>query len=83
MFSEDCAHIVQYAHILCMYIGLYRVFIDADKRSYTSYLEELLGERNSTGQLDGDWNLLNPGGLILVDNTLWKGLVLQEVGSIT
>jgi caffeoyl-CoA O-methyltransferase len=39
-------------------------FIDADKTSYWSYLEELL-------------RLLRPGGLILVDNVLWMGNVVN------
>ena len=38
------------------------IFIDADKREYTAYLEAILA---------GD--LLAPGGLICVDNTLYQG----------
>lgn len=38
------------------------VFIDADKVSYDAYYEASL-------------KLLRPGGLILVDNVLWKGKV--------
>lgn len=41
------------------------VFIDADKPNYPKYLE-LIFER------------LNPGGLILSDNVLWSGKVLQD-----
>lgn len=37
-------------------------FIDADKTSYLAYYERLL-------------KLLRPGGLIVVDNTLWSGRV--------
>ena len=37
-------------------------FIDADKRGYPDYYERLL-------------ELLRPGGLIAVDNTLWSGAV--------
>ena len=37
-------------------------FIDADKTSYLTYYERLL-------------KLLRPGGLIVVDNTLWSGRV--------
>lgn len=37
-------------------------FIDADKTSYLAYYERLL-------------ELLHPGGLIVVDNTLWSGRV--------
>lgn len=40
------------------------VFIDADKANYPAYLEQALG-------------LVRRGGLILFDNTLWSGRVLQ------
>lgn len=39
-------------------------FIDADKENYPAYYERTL-------------ELIRPGGLILVDNTLWSGLVLK------
>jgi caffeoyl-CoA O-methyltransferase len=39
-------------------------FIDADKENYPEYYEKTL-------------ELVRPGGLILVDNTLWSGLVLK------
>jgi len=39
-------------------------FIDADKENYGNYYEELL-------------RLLKPGGLIVADNTLWSGRVLE------
>ena len=39
-------------------------FIDADKTNYLAYFEELVGH-------------VRPGGLILVDNTLWSARVLQ------
>jgi len=43
--------------------GLYDfAFIDADKSSYLAYYERLM-------------NLVRPGGLIVVDNTLWGGEV--------
>ncbi|WP_442112781.1 O-methyltransferase [Pseudomonas sp. NUPR-001] len=41
------------------------IFIDADKANYPGYLEEAL-------------RLLRCGGLVLFDNTLWSGRVLQE-----
>jgi predicted O-methyltransferase YrrM len=40
-------------------------FIDADKTAYAGYYEQLLV-------------LLRPGGLILVDNTLWSGKVADD-----
>ncbi len=39
-------------------------FIDADKGNYARYFEQLLG-------------LVRPGGVILVDNVLWSGRVLE------
>jgi len=39
-------------------------FIDADKRNYANYYEELLAR-------------LRPGGVILVDNVLWSGSVVE------
>jgi predicted O-methyltransferase YrrM len=41
------------------------VFIDADKESYDSYYEYSL-------------RLVRPGGLIVLDNTLWSGLVANQ-----
>jgi predicted O-methyltransferase YrrM len=38
------------------------VFIDADKENYVGYYERAL-------------ELLRPGGLVVVDNTLWSGRV--------
>jgi len=40
-------------------------FIDADKTNYRNYYEEILRR-------------IRPGGLILVDNVLWDGAVLDE-----
>lgn len=40
------------------------VFVDADKTGYPAYLEHAL-------------RLLRPGGLVLFDNTLWSGRVLE------
>jgi len=41
------------------------VFIDADKPSYARYYEEAL-------------RILHPGGLVFVDNVLWRGKVLKK-----
>ena len=40
-------------------------FVDADKANYGAYYEELVPR-------------IRPGGLLLVDNTLWNGAVLDE-----
>jgi caffeoyl-CoA O-methyltransferase len=40
-------------------------FIDADKTGYASYYEEIL-------------NRMRSGGVILVDNTLWSGRILDD-----
>lgn len=40
-------------------------FVDADKRGYRDYAEQLIPR-------------LRPGGLLLVDNVLWSGRVLDE-----
>jgi caffeoyl-CoA O-methyltransferase len=58
------------------------VFIDADKKYYIEYLKNLLGDEyiNKGGELIlSNKCLLNSNSLIIVDNTLWKGLVLDEV----
>ena len=40
------------------------LFIDADKKNYKNYL-------------DATYHLLNPGALVLTDNVLWKGKVVE------
>ena len=40
-------------------------FVDADKTGYAAYYDEILPR-------------LRPGGLLLIDNTLWSGAVLDE-----
>jgi predicted O-methyltransferase YrrM len=42
------------------------VFIDADKENYLNYYELIVPK-------------MNPGGIILSDNVLWSGKVIQEV----
>ena len=41
------------------------IFIDADKENYDTYYEASL-------------ELLKPGGLIMIDNTLWSGKTLDS-----
>ncbi len=41
------------------------VFIDADKRNYALYFDLIIDK-------------MNPGGLILLDNVLWSGKILDE-----
>eukprot|EP01038_Epipyxis_sp_PR26KG_P012196 gene12196-16339_t len=48
------------------------VFIDADKKKCVDYLKGLMGENEDNKKI-----LLTDGALIVVDNTLWKGLVLE------
>ena len=43
-------------------------FIDADKTGYLSYYEEILPR-------------LSPRGVILVDNTIWHGMILEDSGA--
>eukprot|EP00808_Paulinella_micropora_P013378 g67678.t1 len=43
------------------------IYLDADKKAYSRYLDFIL-----------DHHLLRPGGLILADNTLWKGQLGKE-----
>ncbi|MUP46764.1 O-methyltransferase [Gramella sp. BOM4] len=42
------------------------VFIDADKPNYPKYFELIIGK-------------MNPGGIILSDNVLWSGKVVEKV----
>ena len=42
------------------------VFVDADKRQYSAYYEAVLPK-------------LRPGGIMLADNTLWDGKLLEKV----
>ena len=42
------------------------VFIDADKPNYSSYFELII-------------NKMNPGGIILSDNVLWSGKVIEKI----
>jgi predicted O-methyltransferase YrrM len=44
------------------------VFIDADKSNYVNYFNALIGK-------------MNPGGVILTDNVLWSGKVVEPVNS--
>jgi predicted O-methyltransferase YrrM len=44
------------------------IFIDADKMNYKSYYEKSL-------------NFLNKNGLIIIDNVLWHGEVVDETNT--
>lgn len=46
--------------------GIELVFIDADKKNYLNYLEAILPK-------------MRPGGIILSDNVLWSGKVVEAV----
>ncbi len=59
------------------------VFIDCDKKGYLKYIQELMGERVG-GVSDCNSNstsLLADGAVVVIDNTLWKGLVLEAESS--
>jgi len=56
------------------------VFIDADKKAYRSYLQNLMGDGEGGS---GGKCLLAEGALIIVDNVLWKGMVLNCSGRKT
>ena len=42
------------------------VFIDADKENYSNYYNMIIGQ-------------MKPGGLIVADNVLWSGKVIEEI----
>lgn len=44
------------------------VFIDADKEEYTNYFDAVIGK-------------MNKGGLIISDNVLWSGKVVEKIDS--
>lgn len=46
--------------------GIDLVFIDADKHNYSNYFNLIIDK-------------MNPGGIILSDNVLWSGKVIQEL----
>lgn len=48
--------------------GIDLVFIDADKKNYPNYFDAVISK-------------MNKGGVILSDNVLWSGKVLEEVKS--
>lgn len=59
------------------------VFLDADKKQYWNYLQHLMGEiTTEDGHQISVPPLLEDGALIVVDNTLWKGLVLKNVDDL-
>ena len=48
------------------------VFIDGDKREYPAYYRMLMGD-------DGEEPLVHSGSILLADNILWYGKVVEEV----
>lgn len=48
------------------------VFIDGDKREYPAYYRMLMGD-------DGGESLVHSGSILLADNILWYGKVVEEV----
>lgn len=65
-FSKIVSHIGEGVKIAAEIEGNFDiVFIDADKENYLNYFK--LGAQK-----------LNPGGLIILDNALWSGKVLDE-----
>ncbi|KAJ1431973.1 hypothetical protein B484DRAFT_448110 [Ochromonadaceae sp. CCMP2298] len=74
------------------------VFVDADKKQYKQYVQALMGEApdyGEPGSVSGSVSvsvgpesvgagrcLLSEGALLVVDNVLWKGLVLEQEPSL-
>lgn len=56
----------------CLGVKFDMIFIDGDKRKYPEYYQMLLPKH------DNDNCLLNRGGLIIADNTLWDGHVVEH-----
>ena len=48
------------------------VFIDGDKREYPDYYRMLMGD-------DGRWPLVRSGSVLIADNILWSGKVVEPV----
>ena len=64
IYNTDCHTILQQYSSTNQQFDI--IFIDSDKRQYITYITTILTN-----------HLLSPGGLIILDNTLWKGLVLH------
>lgn len=59
-------HIGEALQIIPTLTGIFDlVFIDADKKNNLAYFEKIIDR-------------VRPGGLIVIDNVLWKGKVLDE-----
>lgn len=66
VFQRICLHIGDALELVPrMGLSYDLAFIDGDKRHYIDYYEMVMKH-------------LNPGGLIIADNTLWDGHVLEE-----
>ena len=64
MYNNDCHTILQQYTSKNQQFDI--IFIDSDKKQYITYINTILTN-----------HLLSPRGLIILDNTLWKGLVLH------
>ena len=64
MYNNDCHTILQQYTSKNQQFDI--IFIDSDKKQYITYINTILSN-----------HLLSPRGLIILDNTLWKGLVLH------
>ena len=65
--SQIQQHLGQALHIIpTLETSFDLVFIDADKRNYINYFHTIIDK-------------MNPGGIILSDNVLWSGKVIEPV----
>ncbi len=62
------------------------VFIDGDKREYTAYYKMLMGDSgaecesaNSTNGTNGTKPLVHSGSILIADNILWSGKVVEPI----
>lgn len=58
---------------------IFSVFLDADKKVYRQYLDLLLGVGSDANGDSTSACMLTDGATVVIDNTLWKGLVVAQV----